>query len=366
MKDLKRKSSAKSEAPKNQDAKHDVGRRGDFTSKSGRQNAKAPNLGTSEKSRTPRVIEETKSVYSALVQPKNRKFLILSLIIHLLVAGAFLINWSSFNNEKKYEIPKSITVRAATQSELDALRQVKEKAIKKEAERLAKLEERKKREQLRKIEKQKKEAQRKKAAEEARKKKALAEKKARELKRQKAELAKQKKLEAEKIEKQRLQKIEEDRLAELARQEEIKRLKEKEIEEQEALERKLAERLAQLQEQKAEQNRIALEAAEAAKLERELSEVEYYIGVIRTRIESRWRVPPRTKGLKVALTIKLLPSGELVDVSLHSSSGSTAFDNSAIHAVKSVGQFPAIKDNAIFEKHFRSFLMSFSSPDDGL
>ena len=66
----------------------------------------------------------------------------------------------------------------------------------------------------------------------------------------------------------------------------------------------------------------------------EVDEVQQVAGLMQARITQNWRRPPSARnGMEVLLIISLVPTGEVVGISVSSSSGSTAFDRSAIAAV---------------------------------
>ena len=79
---------------------------------------------------------------------------------------------------------------------------------------------------------------------------------------------------------------------------------------------------------------------------------------MQARITQNWRRPPSARnGMEVLLIVSLVPTGEVVGISVSSSSGSTAFDRSAIAAVERVARFPEVTVLSIsdFERYFRRF-----------
>ena len=69
--------------------------------------------------------------------------------------------------------------------------------------------------------------------------------------------------------------------------------------------------------------------------------------------------------MEVLLIISLVPTGEVVGILVSSSSGSTAFDRSAIAAVERVARFPEVTALSIsdFEQYFRRFPLRFKPED---
>jgi TonB family protein len=98
----------------------------------------------------------------------------------------------------------------------------------------------------------------------------------------------------------------------------------------------------------------------------EVNEVQQVAGLMQARITQNWRRPPSARnGMEVLLIISLVPTGEVVGISLSSSSGSTAFDRSAIAAVERVARFPEVTVLSIsdFERYFRRFPLRFKPED---
>ncbi len=291
-----------------------------------------------------------------LANPENRRSLVFSIILHLVMVAVLLFSWDFSESVKRIEQPASMKARVLSAAELEALRadkqQVKDAALK-EKKKKSDLEAKKKR---LKDEKRRKDLAKKKAAEkkkqDAAKKKALIKKKEKEQRDKKAREEKQRQQEAErkKREQEERRKALEDSKTETARSE-------KQLER----ERRLAERLAQASSSDVP---IVQDANASGSGLAEISERDRFIALIRSRVESRWHIPPKSRGLKVVLRIRLLPSGERSRVEVVSSSGSKAFDTSALNAVNSIRIFPVPDDPALFDRYFRNFLQSFSPPEE--
>jgi TolA protein len=96
------------------------------------------------------------------------------------------------------------------------------------------------------------------------------------------------------------------------------------------------------------------------------SEVTELATLIQQRISTRWVRPKSARnGMEVTLSISLDPSGEVVDIDVRLSSGSTAFDRSAVRAVQEVARIPEIAalSPAIYEKYFRQLRLLFTPED---
>lgn len=191
-----------------------------------------------------------------------------------------------------------------------------------------------------KAEKQRKKERQRKAEKEKKRKAEQKQRKAKQKKKQQ-EAEKRKKAEAEKkrqADKEKKRKEEEARL-----QEEQRRL-----ETQQQLSDALAEEEEFLQEASDEQ------------------QAQSYLSVIQQAIERQWSRPPSARNnMEVELVIKLIPTGQVVNVSVARSSGNSAFDRSAINAVKKAERFPELQQlkGAVFERYFRSVKIIFRPED---
>ena len=87
---------------------------------------------------------------------------------------------------------------------------------------------------------------------------------------------------------------------------------------------------------------------------------------IRAAVINRWTRPPSARnGMVSVLSIQLVPTGEVVGVSVLQSSGNSAFDRSAMNAVERAGRFPEVAklEDRIFEANFRRFQLIFKPED---
>jgi len=119
--------------------------------------------------------------------------------------------------------------------------------------------------------------------------------------------------------------------------------------------------LVAVQEREAEERRKREAAAAKAREAQMLSESQKYQALIRERLSQAWYPPSSaTEEMTARLQITLLPTGELASVKLVSTSGNTAFDNSALGAVKSLNRYPIPDDRDTFETYFRQFTIEFN------
>lgn len=104
--------------------------------------------------------------------------------------------------------------------------------------------------------------------------------------------------------------------------------------------------------------------ATASANSKEQDEIQEYIGLIQQAISRNWSRPPSARsGMVVTLRINLLPGGELNDVNILESSGNSAFDSSALAAVRNARRFSVPSDPAKFDRYFRTLKLRFA-PDD--
>ena len=91
-----------------------------------------------------------------------------------------------------------------------------------------------------------------------------------------------------------------------------------------------------------------------------------YAALIQRTVVNQWSRPPSARnGMEALLSIQLIPTGDIVSVSVLKSSGNSAFDRSAINAVEKAGSFPELKNLDIreFERTFRRFRLLFRPED---
>jgi colicin import membrane protein len=91
-----------------------------------------------------------------------------------------------------------------------------------------------------------------------------------------------------------------------------------------------------------------------------------YVALIARVIEENWSRPPSARNnMEAELIIQLIPTGEVVSVSVARSSGQAAFDRSAVMAVQKAERFPELQDlpGRIFNKNFRTLRLKFKPED---
>lgn len=243
-----------------------------------------------------------------------------SLLLHGLVMSLFFVNW-----------PETISVPEPVPEHVTAQVIQIESAAEKERKRKVEDQKRQKDAQARRAEQQRKQVE---AAKKEAAIKAAAEKKA-----QDAAL----KLKAEQDKKEAAQKAAEK----------------KKQEQQRADERALMETL--LEEQLA-QVAAAKEAQEKARKEGErvTAVAASFTDQIKAHISSYWSYPSNVNpSQEVTVQIRLVPTGEVIQVVIVKSSGNAALDRSVEQAISKASPLPVPKEMLVFEKNFRSFTLKF-------
>jgi colicin import membrane protein len=166
------------------------------------------------------------------------------------------------------------------------------------------------------------------------------------------------------------QKKREEQAAERKRQEEAAQKREQQqVAKQRADAKAKAEREKTLAEEErkkreAEREREDAAAAEAASSEFEL--IQSATGLIQQLVTENWSRPPSARnGMRAIIQIKMLPTGELVDVIITQSSGDPAFDRSAENAVYRAAPFAELTALPIrvFNQNFRTLSLIFQPED---
>lgn len=122
------------------------------------------------------------------------------------------------------------------------------------------------------------------------------------------------------------------------------------------------ERLAQLADRAFEQS-LAEEAASLASDAEANAALSYLDGIYRD-VVGNWSRPPSARNdMQAELLVELIPTGEVVSVTLVTSSGSPVFDDSAERAVRKARRFAVPRDMSLFEARFRKFTLLFKPED---
>ena len=107
---------------------------------------------------------------------------------------------------------------------------------------------------------------------------------------------------------------------------------------------------------------LAEQAQEQAQREadRAMALESEYIDVIRDHVTTYWRFPSSAKPeQEVEVHIVLVPTGQVIQVTVIKSSGSPLLDRSVEQAIQRASPLPVPQDSQVFERSFRSFKMKF-------
>ena len=89
----------------------------------------------------------------------------------------------------------------------------------------------------------------------------------------------------------------------------------------------------------------------------------YRFGIYQLVVANWSRPPSARNGMEAKLQVELVPTGDVVAVTLLTSSGSDAFDRAAEAAVRKVRRFEVPTESVIFERYFRRFTLLFKPED---
>ncbi|MFK7915208.1 MAG: cell envelope integrity protein TolA [Pseudomonadales bacterium] len=139
--------------------------------------------------------------------------------------------------------------------------------------------------------------------------------------------------------------------------------------EQERKAQREAERQQRLEELAQQQFMDALESEaddQEAVITDEVNEVaaqSFRMGIYEAIVANWSRPPSSRRGMQALLRVELVPTGDIVSVTVVEGSGNAAFDRSAEAAVNKARRFEVPKESALFERHFRKFTLLFKPED---
>jgi len=173
--------------------------------------------------------------------------------------------------------------------------------------------------------------------------------------------AKKKRLAKEKAERERLRKLAEKK----QRDAEAKKNKQDELAEQKRQQLLKQQALQKLAQEAAFADALAEEES-MMQAQEQAASAQSYVALMAQRIEQNWSRPPSARrGMRCELQIQLVPTGEVINVTIVKSSGNVSFDRSAEQAVKKVGRFEELQGvpSDIFEQYFRQLTLVFNPQD---
>jgi colicin import membrane protein len=108
----------------------------------------------------------------------------------------------------------------------------------------------------------------------------------------------------------------------------------------------------------------AADLAESLAAEEAEAVAQTYRYGIYERVVANWSRPPSARNnMEARLLVELVPTGDVVSVTLIDGSGNEAFDRSAEAAVRKARRFEVPKDPDVFERYFRRFTLLFRPED---
>lgn len=108
----------------------------------------------------------------------------------------------------------------------------------------------------------------------------------------------------------------------------------------------------------------ALDLAKSRATEEAEAVAQSYRYGIYERVVANWSRPPSARNnMEARLLVELVPTGDVVSVTLLASSGNEAFDRSAEAAVRKARRFEVPKEPDVFERYFRRFTLLFRPED---
>jgi len=285
----------------------------------------------------------------------NPRAAVLAVLAHVIFIVILLVSFKFSNDEPGVKG----TLKPKVMPEVIKAEAIDEKQINAEIQRRRELENR----QQQKIREQ---ARRKKEAQ-LREKKRLAEKKKQQRaeKKRRQEAIKRKQKEAAEKKRKLALKKKQEREKRLAEEKERKQAERKRIEEEE---RKQQEELARQEaemKQKLEADRQRRDAArQQAQRQSSQREIGKYLGLIKNAVSRHWTLPSAdVNGLSCEVKVRIIPSGEVIDVQIIKSSGNLAFDRSVETAVYRAAPLPVPSiESGLFDE-FREVIFSFEPRD---
>jgi colicin import membrane protein len=140
--------------------------------------------------------------------------------------------------------------------------------------------------------------------------------------------------------------------------------KQEEIAEQQAFEQAQEESLLEALAVEQQQRSIEKAIAEEQKARTNVSITNEIAAQIEAKISQVWNYPPTARpDMEVVVRIQLIPTGEVINASIITSSGNEALDRSVLAAISRAQPLPVPKDIRLFEQQFRNFIMPFRPED---
>ncbi|SHL92999.1 cell envelope integrity protein TolA [Vreelandella subglaciescola] len=132
-----------------------------------------------------------------------------------------------------------------------------------------------------------------------------------------------------------------------------------------AAEKRKQEAEAQRKKEAAMQRRLEGEREAAAKAKQAEEAANGFIAIVRRAVEQAWLIPAgASDSMSATLSVRLGPSGEVLAVTVATSSGDSSFDRSAVQAVEQASPFIELRDlPAAQQSELRQFNLRFTPGD---
>ncbi|OUS40670.1 protein TolA [Oleispira antarctica] len=287
-------------------------------------------------------LSEQGSFINKLLDPQGYGLpVVIALALHIVIIALFAIEWPEEKRQIAEPTPKNIQAKVIqTESKQAKKRKLAE-------------EKRLKNENWKKYLDKKKAAKQKARKDKAKRDKAAKAKLAKdEARKDKARKDKARKDKAKK------EKLNADKAKQVALEKERAEKEQQAFDEQQ--EQELLEALAVEEQQRSMDQALADEQ----QTQRDAAITNDIVSQIQAKIYEAWRYPPSARPeMEVIVRISLVPTGEVIQVTLEKSSGNQALDRSVLAAVKRAQPLPVPKDSRLFEQQFRNFAMTFRPED---
>ncbi len=281
----------------------------------------------------------------------------LSLVLHTLLIALLIFSVDTSVKKVAKPAPQVNIVKAVSvdkkqvEKELKRLKDIEKDKLSKELKKQKELERK-----LKELENKAAEVKKNRKSEEKKlaelKKKKIEEKKKRESEEKKVAQLKKEQVEIEKNKKEQEEKV---KAAEVE-----KKKKEQERLRKQEEERKRKQEEALLQQELEEEQK----QQEAAQLSRDNRLLQNIVANIKRSIVSNFNKSGLPKGLECVLSVRLVPGGEVISVTISKSSGNDVFDRRALVAVQKASPLPIPEDVATFERlRLRKFAFRFRPED---
>jgi colicin import membrane protein len=174
-----------------------------------------------------------------------------------------------------------------------------------------------------------------------------------------AEKLERKKRELEKRERERLERVEKQKVEEAKKREEEQARKKAEAEQKRREDEKKRREEEQKRREVEAAKKEAEKAAQAAAAARQ-AEFDKFVNAIKAKIRGRANVPDTVRGNpELHVRIRVLPGGEVLDITITKGSGNPAYDSAIERGIRSASPLPVPPPNSELFPQFRELNLNF-------